>query len=91
MTLPPPSPIDEPTGAPTRDEVAAGDDEFDGIAGDPEQPIATPMTKIERVQGESRRAILLGNLCGLRRVVRFIWKLKNEESNFEENDNQFRD
>jgi hypothetical protein len=59
ITFPPPSPIADPIGALIRVAVAEGDEELDGIAGDPEQPNTAPNAMNDIVRTESRHAHLI--------------------------------
>ncbi len=49
----------DPIGALTRVAVAEGDEELDGIAGDPEQPNTAPKAMNDIVRTESRHAHLI--------------------------------
>ncbi len=59
ITFPPPSPIADPIGALIRVAVAEGDEELDGIAGDPEQPNTAPKAMNDIVRTEIRHAHLI--------------------------------
>ena len=49
----------DPIGALTRDAVAEGDEELDGLVGDPEQPNTAPNAMNDSVRTESRLAHLI--------------------------------